>query len=90
MPVIHYADRISNDVGLKQTAFAHYSLAVSNAISDQGPQIQSTIKRRRKRTNSDQLKVLNAMFARTSYPTKEEREDLGAQLGMTPRSVRIW
>ena len=47
-------------------------------------------KKKRKRADADQLRVLNEVYARTAFPSTEERQDLALRLGMSPRSVQIW
>lgn len=54
--------------------------------SDETPQV----KKKRKRADADQLKVLNETYARTAFPSTEERQELATRLNMTPRSVQIW
>jgi homeobox protein YOX1/YHP1 len=55
------------------------------------PKIQgSTIKKRRKRANARQLEALNRVYARTAFPSSEEREQLVRELDMSARSVQIW
>lgn len=48
------------------------------------------VKKKRKRADANQLKVLNEVYDRTPFPSTAEREALAVQLGMTPRSVQIW
>lgn len=47
-------------------------------------------KPKRRRADPSQLRVLNEVYARTAFPSTEERADLGRQLNMTPRQVQIW
>lgn len=54
--------------------------------SDETPQV----KKKRKRADAEQLKVLNETYARTAFPSTEERQELATRLNMTPRSVQIW
>lgn len=48
------------------------------------------IKKKRKRADANQLRVLNDVYARTAFPSTEERHQLAKQLDMSPRSVQIW
>ncbi|KAL0956359.1 hypothetical protein HGRIS_002508 [Hohenbuehelia grisea] len=48
------------------------------------------IKKKRKRADAQQLKVLNDVYNRTAFPSTEERMSLAKQLDMSPRSVQIW
>lgn len=57
----------------------------SNISSDHPPP-----KKKRKRADAEQLRVLNEVYARTAFPSTEERQELAARLNMTPRSVQIW
>ncbi|KIY44430.1 homeobox-domain-containing protein [Fistulina hepatica ATCC 64428] len=51
---------------------------------------EPVVKKKRRRADPRQLKVLNDTYARTHFPTTAEREALAKQLDMTPRSVQIW
>ena len=48
------------------------------------------VKKKRKRADAAQLKVLNDVYARTAFPTTEERLELAKKLEMSARSVQIW
>ena len=48
------------------------------------------IKKKRKRADAAQLKVLNETYQRTAFPSTEERQALATELDMPPRSVQIW
>jgi homeobox protein YOX1/YHP1 len=54
------------------------------------PQAEQVIKKKRKRADARQLEVLNATYARTAFPSTEERAALAKQLDMSARSVQIW
>ncbi|THH14241.1 hypothetical protein EW146_g6066 [Bondarzewia mesenterica] len=51
---------------------------------------EPTIKKKRKRADAHQLKVLNDVYARTAFPSTEERAELARKLDMSARSVQIW
>jgi homeobox protein YOX1/YHP1 len=51
---------------------------------------EPTIKKKRKRADAAQLKVLNDTYTRTAFPSTEERQALAKQLDMSARSVQIW
>ncbi len=51
---------------------------------------EPTIKKKRKRADARQLEALNRMYARTAFPSTEERLQLARELDMSPRSVQIW
>ncbi|TFK23661.1 homeobox-domain-containing protein [Coprinopsis marcescibilis] len=51
---------------------------------------EPTIKKKRKRADAAQLKVLNETYARTAFPSTEERHALAKALDMSARSVQIW
>lgn len=51
---------------------------------------EPTIKKKRKRADAAQLKVLNETYARTAFPSTEERAELAKKLDMSARSVQIW
>ncbi|KAJ3896731.1 hypothetical protein GG344DRAFT_71693 [Lentinula edodes] len=48
------------------------------------------IKKKRKRADAGQLRVLNDTYARTAFPSTEERQALAKLLDMSARSVQIW
>ena len=48
------------------------------------------IKKKRKRADAEQLKVLNDTYQRTAFPSTEERIELAKKLGMSARSVPVW
>ncbi|KAG6866733.1 hypothetical protein C0991_011392 [Blastosporella zonata] len=58
-------------------------------VSPTSPE-ESTIKKKRKRADARQLKVLNETYNRTAFPSTEERLALAKELDMTARSVQIW
>ncbi|KAE9411232.1 homeobox-domain-containing protein [Gymnopus androsaceus JB14] len=51
---------------------------------------EPTMKKKRKRADPGQLKVLNETYARTAFPTTDERQALAKLLDMSARSVQIW
>jgi homeobox protein YOX1/YHP1 len=51
---------------------------------------EPVIKKKRRRADANQLKVLNETYARTPFPSTEERQDLARRLDMSARSVQIW
>jgi homeobox protein YOX1/YHP1 len=48
------------------------------------------IKKKRKRADANQLKVLNEVYNRTAFPSTDERAELARKLDMSARSVQIW
>ncbi|OCH95178.1 homeobox-domain-containing protein [Obba rivulosa] len=58
--------------------------------SPEPPAPEQPIKKKRKRADPEQLKVLNETYARTAFPSTEERVELARKLGMSARSVQIW
>ena len=54
------------------------------------PPEELTIKRKRERADSAQLKVLDETYSRTIFPSMEERTALANMLDMSPRSIQIW
>ncbi|KAK4705294.1 hypothetical protein P7C70_g906, partial [Phenoliferia sp. Uapishka_3] len=47
-------------------------------------------KRSRTLTTAHQTAVLNALLAKTRFPSTETREEVGHQIGMSARRVQIW
>ena len=62
----------------------------STSPQDASPVEFPVVKKKRKRADANQLKVLNEVYARTAFPTTEERLDLAKRLDMSARSVQIW
>lgn len=58
--------------------------------SPTSPEEPTAQKKKRKRADAAQLKVLNETYARTAFPSTEERHALAKALDMTARSVQIW
>lgn len=58
-------------------------------VSPTSPE-EPTIKKKRKRADAHQLKVLNDTYSRTAFPSTEERNRLAKDLDMSARSVQIW
>ncbi|KZT70971.1 homeobox-domain-containing protein [Daedalea quercina L-15889] len=54
------------------------------------PVQEPAIKKKRKRADAEQLKVLNETYNRTAFPSTEERAELAKRLNMSARSVQIW
>jgi len=68
---------------------------VTNSVLTQEPTSvlvteEPVIKKKRKRADAAQLKVLNETYARTAFPSTEERAELARKLDMSARSVQIW
>ena len=51
---------------------------------------EPTIKKKRKRADARQLEALERMYARTAFPSTEERQKLARDLDLSARSVQIW
>ncbi|CAE6390522.1 unnamed protein product [Rhizoctonia solani] len=65
---------------------SHYNMSrVSQSSED-----LSETKPKRRRANAAQLQLLNDTYARTMFPTTEERADIARRINMTPRQVQIW
>ncbi|KIJ49426.1 hypothetical protein M422DRAFT_777382 [Sphaerobolus stellatus SS14] len=58
--------------------------------SERADSSEPLIKKKRKRADANQLRVLNATYQRTAFPSTQEREALAKELDMSPRSVQIW
>ncbi|KAJ3156852.1 hypothetical protein HK101_001460, partial [Irineochytrium annulatum] len=50
----------------------------------------SMSKGKRRRASASQVRMLNAVFETTCFPSTEQRNRLAHELGMTPRAVQIW
>lgn len=62
----------------------------ASRLSDPQSSEENAVKKKRKRADANQLKVLNEVYDRTPFPSTAEREALAIRLQMTPRSVQIW
>lgn len=70
--------------------YARPPLAPSEYDRESVNSVEPTIKKKRKRADAEQLKVLNETYNRTAFPSTEERVELARKLGMSARSVQIW
>ncbi|KAF8482601.1 hypothetical protein DFH94DRAFT_372597 [Russula ochroleuca] len=77
--------------GSRPLPYARAPTAPSPVPYDVPPETQEpTIKKKRKRVDARQLEALNRMYARTTFPSTEERQQLARNLDMSARSVQIW
>jgi homeobox protein YOX1/YHP1 len=51
---------------------------------------EPVMRRKRKRADANQLKVLNEVYNRTAFPSTDVRAELARKLDMSARSVQIW
>lgn len=100
-PSAHQATHRSShtaDYGISQRPDSHLVSPYARTqreSSNPSPQEPSPVdypnaKKKRKRADAAQLKVLNEVYARTAFPTTEERLELSKRLDMSARSVQIW
>jgi homeobox protein YOX1/YHP1 len=68
---------------------SHYGSLPTPPVSPIGSD-EPAVKKKRKRADAAQLRVLNETYARTAFPSTEERLALAKALDMSPRSVQIW
>ncbi|KAF7376298.1 Homeobox domain-containing protein [Mycena sanguinolenta] len=73
----------------RNSAHAHVSPPTPPPVSPISSD-EPTVKKKRKRADAAQLRVLNETYARTAFPSTEERLALAKALDMSPRSVQIW
>ncbi|KAF9222560.1 homeobox-domain-containing protein [Gyrodon lividus] len=106
LPSMHHSHQMSmggmypHERGLPAQVEAHgpspYARGtVTNTVLTQEPASvlvaeEPVIKKKRKRADVAQLKVLNETYSRTAFPSTEERADLAKKLDMSARSVQIW
>ncbi|KIK09882.1 hypothetical protein K443DRAFT_82097 [Laccaria amethystina LaAM-08-1] len=76
----------SRGSGSSQVSPPSYTPPPASPTSPEEP----TIKKKRKRADAAQLKVLNETYNRTAFPSTEERHALAKALDMSARSVQIW
>jgi hypothetical protein len=94
MSHVSYLDR-TNPSSRNTTQLPYARVPVPTAPSpvpfDVPPEAsEPTIKKKRKRADARQLEALNRMYARTAFPSTEERQQLARDLDMSARSVQIW
>ena len=63
---------------------------MGHSPQEPSPVEYTAVKKKRKRADAAQLKILNEVYARTAFPTTEERLELAKKLDMSARSVQIW
>lgn len=73
----------------KSSQVPHTAYVTHQPISPTSPEEPAT-KKKRKRADPGQLKVLNETYNRTAFPSTEERVELAKALDMSARSVQIW
>ncbi|KAJ7840878.1 kinase-like domain-containing protein [Mycena leptocephala] len=71
------------------SAHAHVSTPTSPPVSPISTD-EPAVRKKPKRADAAQLRVLNETYARTAYPSTEERLALAKAVDMSPRSVQIW
>jgi homeobox protein YOX1/YHP1 len=82
---------IPSSRGTMQLPYARVPTAPSPVPYDVPPKIPGpTIKTKRKRLDARQLEALNRAYARTAYPSTEQRQQLARHLDISPRRVQIW
>ena len=72
-----------------QLPYARVPPAPSPVPYDIPAETPPTIKKR-KRADARQLEALKRVYARTAFPSTEERLQLAKELDMSAESVRIW
>ncbi|KAG8791469.1 hypothetical protein FRC12_009119 [Ceratobasidium sp. 428] len=66
------------------------SSQASTPRTSHSPEVSTETKPKRRRANAAQLRLLNETYARTMFPTTEERAEIARRINMTPRQVQIW
>ena len=81
----------SSSRGPTQLPYPRVLTASSPVPHDLPPETSDPkIKKKRKRADARQLSALNEMYARTAFPSTEDRQQLAKDLDMSARSVQIW
>jgi homeobox protein YOX1/YHP1 len=81
---------MQNSRGAPHLPYARVPTAPSPVYDIPPETAEPTIKKKRKRADARQLEALNRMYARTAFPSTEERQQLARDLDMSARSVQIW
>ncbi|EDR08211.1 uncharacterized protein LACBIDRAFT_297628 [Laccaria bicolor S238N-H82] len=76
----------SRSSGSSQVSAPSYTPPPASPSSLEEPRIR----KKRKRVDAAQLKVLNETYNRTAFPSTEERHTLAKALDMSARGVQIW
>ncbi|KAG9100763.1 hypothetical protein FRC06_003761 [Ceratobasidium sp. 370] len=66
------------------------SSQASTPRTSHSPEVSTETKPKRRRANATQLQLLNETYARTMFPTTDERAEIARRINMTPRQVQIW
>ncbi|RDX55150.1 homeobox-domain-containing protein [Lentinus brumalis] len=102
VPSMHQYDTSSSGLGARRNSLVdRNSMRPGGHGSTPYPRVPSVathapeppvepVKKKRKRADAEQLKVLNETYNRTAFPSTEERIELAKKLGMSARSVQIW
>jgi homeobox protein YOX1/YHP1 len=92
-PMSHPDSHLFDDVRIEPRSNSPFTAAPdrqpSPPVSPTSPE-EPTVKKKRRRADANQLKVLNETYARTAFPSTEERIALAKMLDMSARSVQIW
>lgn len=54
------------------------------------PKETTIVRKKRKRADPNQLRILNDVYSKTAFPSTEQRLELATVLNMSARSVQIW
>lgn len=75
---------------LKTSTSNYSSPTVSSFIFREATMEDSLIPRRRRRTSSEELEILEVEFKRNPLPTQFERSKIAEKVNMSGRGVQIW
>lgn len=81
---LDYLGRVNGRLSYQQDTFARL---VSTHASDTHP---VSVKPKRKPVNSTQLRALNEVYAKTAYPSAQQRAELAERLSLPAKRVHTW
>ena len=94
VPIPYRSKDIDNNQPTQSNSPPSYNIFPSKSKSSPSfrisPSAPLKATRKRTRTTKEQAKALQILFDTNPLPNLKQRQELGDQIGMTPRSVQIW
>jgi Homeodomain len=82
--------RTQRTIPSSQTSTQLENSAEEIILPERAEPAEPVIKKKRKRADARQLEILHATYARTAFPSTDERSALAKELDMSARSIQIW
>lgn len=90
-PLVTRLEDISEGLSCSETE--EYEVSCQDTLPDGNESMEqegNNIKKKRRRTSPDQLRVLLSTFIHCPMPSYQMRVELANKIGMTPRAVQVW